>query len=183
MVSAYTTFANEGVHIDPIAITRIEDKEGNVIKEYHPEYQQEVISPETAYMMVDMMRGVIRGGEGYHGTGVRLRNVYGVRQDVAGKTGTTQNSADNWFMAMMPHITMGAWVGGENRMIRFPEDTYIGQGARSALPIVGKFINLASSDPKAQWSYEAFDSPPGFVMPQDPDSAEDTRTGTGRIGW
>lgn len=183
MVSAYTTYANQGVHIDPIAVTRIEDKEGNVIKEYHPEYQQEVISPETAYMMVDMMRGVIRGGEDYYGTGVRLRNIYGVRQDVAGKTGTTQNSADNWFMAMMPHITMGAWVGGENRMIRFPQDTYIGQGARSALPIVGKFINLASSDPKAPWSYDAFESPPGFVMPQDPDSAKNNETGTGRIGW
>lgn len=183
MVSAYTTFANQGVHIEPIAITRIEDKEGNIIKEYHPEYQQEVISPETAYMMIDMMRGVIRGGEDYYGTGVRLRNVYGVRQDVAGKTGTTQNSADNWFIAMMPHITMGAWVGGKNRRIRFPEDTYIGQGARTALPIVGKFINLASSDPKAPWSYEAFESPPGFVMPQDPDSAENNRTGTGRIGW
>lgn len=184
MVSAYTTFANQGVHIEPIAITRIEDKEGNVVKEYHPEYQQEVISPETAYMMVDMMRGVVRGGEGYYGTGVRLRNIYGVRQDVAGKTGTTQNSADNWFMAMMPHITMGAWVGGENRMIRFPQDTYIGQGARSALPIVGKFINLASADSEAPWSYEAFESPPGFIMPQDPDSAaSNNETGTGRIGW
>ncbi|PAU92876.1 hypothetical protein CK503_14410 [Aliifodinibius salipaludis] len=183
MVSAYTTYANQGVHIEPIAVTRVEDKEGNVIKEYHPEYQQEVISPETAYMMVDMMRGVIRGGEDYYGTGVRLRNVYGVRQDVAGKTGTTQNSADNWFIAMMPHITMGAWVGGENRMIRFPEDTYIGQGARSALPIVGKFINSATADPDAPWSYEPFQSPPGFVMPQDPDSAESNETGTGRIGW
>ncbi len=183
MVSAYTTYANQGVHVEPIAVTRIEDKEGNVIKEYHPEYQEEVISPETAYMMIDMMRGVIRGGDGYHGTGVRLRNVYNVRQDIAGKTGTTQNSADNWFMAMMPHITMGAWVGGENRMIRFPEDTYIGQGARSALPIVGEFINAASSDPDAPWSYDAFESPPGFVMPQDPDSAEEKDTGTGRIDW
>ena len=182
MVSAYTTFANEGVHIEPIAVTRIEDKEGNVIKEYHENYTQEVISPETAYMMVDMMRGVIRGGEDYYGTGVRLRNVYGVRQDVAGKTGTTQNSADNWFIAMMPHITMGAWVGGQNRMIRFPQDTYIGQGARSALPIVGKFINLATADSKAPWSYDAFESPPGFVMPQDPDSAK-SETGTGRISW
>lgn len=183
MVSAYTTYANQGVHIDAIAVTRIEDKEGNIIKEYHPEYQQEVISPETAYMMVDMMRGVIRGGEDYYGTGVRLRNVYNVRQDVAGKTGTTQNSADNWFISMMPHITMGAWVGGENRMIRFPDDTYIGQGARSALPIVGKFINLASADPEAPWSYEPFQSPPGFVMPEDPDSTQNDDTGTGRIGW
>ncbi|MDZ7680825.1 MAG: transglycosylase domain-containing protein [Fodinibius sp.] len=186
LVSAYTTFANQGVHIDPIAITRIEDKEGNIIKEYNPEYRDEVISPETAYMMVDMMRGVIRGGDGYYGTGVRLRNVYGVRQDVAGKTGTTQNSADNWFVGMMPHIVMGAWVGGENRMIRFPTDLNysIGQGARSALPIVGKFINLASADPKAPWSYDSFQQPPGFVMPQDPDSVDNKRkTGTGRIDW
>lgn len=185
LVSAYTTFANQGVHIDPIALTRIEDKEGNIIKEYRPEYRDEVISPETAYMMVDMMRGVINGGEGYFGTGVRLRNVYNVRQDIAGKTGTTQNSADNWFVAMMPHITMGAWVGGENRMIRFPTDLQysIGQGARSALPIVGKFINLATADPEAPWSYDSFEQPPGFIMPQDPDSTDDQDTGTGRIGW
>ncbi|MDZ7720887.1 MAG: transglycosylase domain-containing protein [Balneolaceae bacterium] len=139
LVSAYTTFVNKGVHIEPIAITRIEDKEGNVLVEYFPEYSQEAISPETAYMMVDMMRGVIRGGEDYHGTGVRLRNVYNVQQDVAGKTGTTQNSADNWFVAMMPHIVMGSWVGGEDRRIRFPTDGgySIGQGARTALPNCG----------------------------------------------
>jgi penicillin-binding protein 1A len=183
LVSAYTTFANQGVHIEPIAITRVEDKAGNVVKEYQENYTQEVISPETAYMMLDMMRGVIRGGEGYFGTGVRLRNNYGVSQDVAGKTGTTQNSADNWFVAMMPHMVMGAWVGGEDRKIRFPEDTYIGQGARSALPVVGKFINLATSDPKAPWSYEPFQKPPGFIMPEDPDSTEGDETGTGRISW
>ncbi len=188
LVSAYTTFANRGVHIDPIAITRIEDKEGNVIKEYHPEYESEVISPETAYMMIDMMRGVIRGGENYHGTGVRLRNVYGVQQDVAGKTGTTQNSADNWFVAMMPHAVMGAWVGGADRRVRFPTDLAysIGQGARSALPIVGRFINLVTSDPEAPWSYEAFDSPPGFIMPVDPEDASDLPMKDktkGRVGW
>lgn len=187
LVSAYTTFANQGVHIEPIAITRIEDKEGNVIKEYNPEYQEEVISPETAYMMVDMMRGVIRGGEGFYGTGVRLRNVYNVQQDVAGKTGTTQNSADNWFVGMMPHIVMGAWVGGEDRRIRFPENTFIGQGARSALPIVGKFINLATADQEAPWSYDSFTPPPGFIMPVDPDSANNENPlkdeNKGRVGW
>ena len=78
---------------------------------------------------------------------------------------------------------MGAWVGGENRMILFPEGTFIGQGARSALPIVGKFINSASSDPKAPWSYDSFESPPGFVMPRDPDSTEGNNVGTERIGW
>ncbi len=188
LTSAYTTFANSGVHIDPIAITRIEDREGNVLVEYHPEYRQEVISPETAYLMTDMMRGVIRGGEGYHGTGVRLRNVYGVSQDIAGKTGTTQNSADNWFVGMTPHIVMGAWVGGEDRRIRFPTDlSYsIGQGARTALPIVGQFINNVTGDELAYWGYDAFTPPPGFVMPEDPEETQNELlqdNERGRIGW
>ena len=186
LVSAYTTFVNQGVHIEPIAITRIEDKEGNVLVEYFPEYSQEAISPETAYIMIDMMRGVVRGGDGYHGTGVRLRNVYNVQQDVAGKTGTTQNSADNWFVAMMPHIVMGSWVGGEDRRIRFPTNSpnSIGQGARTALPIVGEFIQNASSDPDVNWSYEAFAPPPGFVMPEDPAILNNDRDSRrGRIGW
>lgn len=184
LVSAYTTFANQGVHIEPIAITRIEDKEGNVLVEYFPEYSQEAISPETAYIMIDMMRGVVRGGAGYHGTGVRLRNVYNVQQDVAGKTGTTQNSADNWFVAMMPHIVMGSWVGGEDRRIRFPTNSpnSIGQGARTALPIVGQFINYASSDPDTYWSSEGFTPPPGFVMPEAPTQPSlDSRRN--RIDW
>ena len=186
LVSAYTTFANQGVHIEPIAVTRIEDKEGNVLVEYFPEYSQEVISPETAYIMIDMMRGVIRGGDGYHGTGVRMRNVYGVDQDIAGKTGTTQNSADNWFVAMMPHIVMGSWVGGEDRRVRFPanDPQSIGQGARTALPIVGTFINYATSDPETPWSYEPFEPPPGFVMPQTPeDGTQQVDEQRGRIGW
>ncbi len=188
ITSAYTTFANAGVHIDPIAITRIEDKEGNILVEYFPEYRQEVISPETAYIMTDMMRGVIRGGDGYHGTGVRLRNVYGVRQDIAGKTGTTQNSADNWFVGMTPHIVMGAWVGGEDRRIRFPTDNpnSIGQGARSALPIVGQFINFVTADKDAYWGYDAFEPPPGFVMPEDPEATQNELlrdNNRGRIGW
>tara|TARA_R110000868_G_scaffold37111_9_gene131491 strand:+ start:25650 stop:27992 length:2343 start_codon:yes stop_codon:yes gene_type:complete len=188
ITSAYTTFANAGVHIDPIAITRIEDKEGNVLVEYHPDYKQEVISPETAYIMTDMMRGVIRGGDGYNGTGVRLRNVYGVRQDIAGKTGTTQNSADNWFVAMTPHIVMGAWVGGEDRRVRFPTGRAysIGQGARTALPIVGTFINMVTADKDAYWGYDAFTPPPGFVMPEDPEETKNELlrdNNRGRIGW
>ena len=189
LVSAYTTFANEGVHIDPIAITRIEDKEGNVLVEYHPDYKEEVISPETAYIMIDMLRGVIRGGENFrYGTGVRLQNIYGVRQDVAGKTGTTQNSADNWFVAMMPHLVMGAWVGGADRRIRFRTDLNysIGQGARTALPIVGTFINYATSDESVPWSYDAFDPPKGFVMPEDPQEEENEEIKDekkGQIGW
>lgn len=187
LTSAYTTFANAGVHIDPIAITRIEDKEGNILVEYHPDYKKEVISPETAYIMVDMMRGVIRGGDGYNGTGVRLRNVYHVKQDIAGKTGTTQNSADNWFIAMTPHIVMGAWVGGDDRRIRFPDTpNSIGQGARTALPIVGTFINYVTADPDAYWGYDAFEPPPGFVMPEDPNEKEVEFVkdkNKGNIGW
>ncbi|MEO1021839.1 MAG: transglycosylase domain-containing protein [Bacteroidota bacterium] len=188
LTSAYTTFANSGVHIDPIAVTRIEDREGNVLKEFFPEYRQEVISPETAYIMVDMMRGVIRGGEGYYGTGVRLRNRYNVSQDIAGKTGTTNNSADNWFVALTPHIVMGAWVGGEDRKIRFPKEdpNSIGQGARSALPIVGTFINFVQRDSLAYWGKDSFTPPPGFVMPEDPTIRENELIkdrNKGRIGW
>ncbi len=188
ITSAYTAFANKGVHIDPIAITRIEDKEGNILIEYHPEYKQEVISPETAYIITDMMRGVIRGGNGYNGTGVRLRNVYGIRQDIAGKTGTTQNAADNWFIAMTPHIVMGAWVGGEDRRIRFPTDlkNSIGQGARTALPIVGTFINSVTADKEAYWGYDAFSPPPGFIMPEDPKEKRNEMlqdNDRGKVGW
>jgi penicillin-binding protein 1A len=188
ITSAYTAFANQGVHIKPIAITRIEDREGNILVEYHPEYKQEVISPETAYIITDMMRGVIRGGDGYNGTGVRLRNVYGIRQDIAGKTGTTQNSADNWFIAMTPHIVMGAWVGGKDRRIRFPNDitNSIGQGARTALPIVGTFINMVTSDDNAYWGYDAFSPPTGFIMPKDPEKQRNEMmrdNDRGKIGW
>lgn len=186
LTSAYTTFANSGVHIDPIAITRIEDKQGNVLKEFKPDYSKEVISPETAYTMVDMMRGVVRGGDGFFGTGVRLRNVYQVSQDVAGKTGTTNDAADNWFVAMMPHVVMGAWVGGDDRRVRFPENSYIGQGARSALPIVGSFINRASKDEQAYWKFDGFEPPLGYIPPVDPEKEEAQSVkdkNKGRIGW
>lgn len=183
LVSAYTTFANQGVHIEPSAITRIEDKAGNVVKEFKTTQRQEVISPETAYIMIDMMRGVIRGGKDYYGTGVRLRAKYNVTQDIAGKTGTTQNAADNWFIGLTPHVVMGAWVGGSDRRIRFPVTSRTGQGAHTALPIVGKFINLASSDPKAPWSVEPFEPPAGFVMPRKRSDRNKDNTGAGRIDW
>ncbi len=184
LVSAYTTFANKGVHVEPIAITRIEDKEGNILKQFNTEFTQEVISPETAYMMVDMLRGVIRGGKDYNGTGVRLRYKYNVRQDVAGKTGTTQNAADNWFVAMMPHMVMGAWVGGDDRRVRFPKDSRTGQGAHTALPIVGTFINYCSSDPSVPWKKQAFEPPNGFIMPEAPEESQQIKDRIkGRIGW
>jgi len=173
MTSAYTTFANHGVHIDPIAITRIDDKHGNVIKQFHPQSRQEVISPETAYIMIDMLRNVIRGGHiqgggNYYGTGIHLRTKYHVEQDIAGKTGTSQDAASCWFIATTPDLTMGAWVGGQDRRVRWPKWSRTGQGAHTALPIVGQFIDLASSDPHTHWKKGAFKAPPGFVMPHPP---------------
>lgn len=180
LTSAYATFANQGVHIEPIAVTRIEDRNGNLLVEFYPESRQEVISPETAYTMIDMMRGAIRGGTWGWGTGARLRGM-GVYQDVAGKTGTTNNSADNWFMAVMPHIAMGAWVGGEDRRIRFPSDTYIGQGARAALPIAGKFIMGCINSEDCPWSYAGFEPPVGYVL--DADEEETSTPRRRRTGW
>jgi penicillin-binding protein 1A len=186
LVGAYTTFANMGVHVEPMAVTRIEDKEGNILYEEMPRIRGEVISPETAYVMIDMMRGVIRGGDWGYGTGVRMRNM-GVTQDVAGKTGTSQNSADNWFVAMMPHVVIGAWVGGEDRRIRFPQNTVVGQGARTALPMVADFINLCKADPDITWSLDAFQQPAGFIPEEYEESAADREQvrdeRRGRVGW
>ena len=183
LTSAYTTFANMGVHIEPYAVTRIEDAEGNVLQEFRSERQMEVISPETAYIMVDMMRGVIRGGQDWFGTGNRMNWMFNISQDIAGKTGTTQNSADNWFVAMMPHLVAGAWVGGEDRRIIFPQGTQVGQGARTALPIVGQFIQSCANDPNVPWSRDAFEQPQGFVMEQPPEERETEPTRPSRISW
>lgn len=189
LVSAYTVFANEGIHISPIAITYIEDKHGNTIKRFQPDYRKEVINPKTAYIMLDMMRSVVRGGDGWYGTGLRLQTKYNVQQDIAGKTGTTQNAADNWFVALMPHLVLGAWVGGEDRRIRWPVYSNTGQGAHTALPIIGRFINLVTHDPSAPWSYKAFQPPDGFVMPQPPegyfknDEFDFKDDDNGRIDW
>lgn len=170
MTTAYATFASGGLYNEPLAILRIEDKDGNVLREFFPREQREAISPETAYTVVDMLRGSVQGadaGDGVRrGTAVRLANQFGVRQDIAGKTGTTQNSADNWFIAMTPGIVMGAWVGGDDRRTRFPERTALGEGARMALPIVGEFIFRCTRDKEIAWSYDAFEPPDGYIPPQ-----------------
>lgn len=183
LVSAYTTFANMGVNVEPFAVTRIEDSEGNILQEFQSEHQKEVISPETAYIMVDMLRGVVRGGQDWVGTGNRLNWMFDISQDIAGKTGTTQNSADNWFVAMMPHVVAGAWVGGEDRRVRFPQDTDIGQGARTALPIVGQFIESCANDSNVPWTTEAFEQPQGFIMEEPPQEQEEAPSRPSRISW
>lgn len=133
MAGAYNTYANKGVHIEPMAVTRIEDRFGNVIATFHPN-KREAISEETAYLMLNLMQGVID-----QGTGRRLRGKYALRSQIAGKTGTSQNHSDGWFMGIVPNLVTGVWVGGEDRDIHF-ESMYLGQAANMALPIFGMYI-------------------------------------------
>ncbi len=133
MVSAYTTFANQGVHIDPIFVTRIEDRQGNLISAFVPN-SQDAISEKTAYTMLTMLQNVVRGG-----TANRLNWAYNMSEvEVGGKTGTSQKNRDAWFMGVLPNLVMGAWVGGEDQVVHLEAR---GEGSVMALPIVGEFLN------------------------------------------
>lgn len=185
LVNSYATFANSGVYMEPRTILRIEDREGNILYEAPPQMQQEVMSPLTAYTMIDMMRGVISGGYWGHGTGIRMRNM-GIRQDVAGKTGTTTRGSDTWFVSAFPHVVAGAWVGGEDYRVRFPERSVLGQGARTALPIVAEWSLRVSNDPDGNWSFDAFEQPVGYVPEPPRDQRRQDRQETerrGRVDW
>ena len=141
MVSGYTAFANRGIRVQPLFVTRIEDKDGNIISHFSPQ-MSEVFSEETSYKMLSMIRAVIDGG-----TGARIRYRYGITAQMGGKTGTTQNNSDGWFMGVTPHLVGGVWVGGEDRDIHF-DMTNEGQGAAMALPIWGLFMKKVYADPK-----------------------------------
>lgn len=152
MVAANATFANKGTYIQPTFITRIEDKNGKVLEEFFPT-TDEVFSEEKAYAMIQLMRGVVD-----YGTGSRLRFRYNLRNEIAGKTGTTQNNADGWFMGLTPDLVAGCWVGGEERSIHF-NSTNEGQGASMALPIWGKFFQKVYADPSLKISKNGFVKP------------------------
>jgi len=152
MVGAMSVFANKGVYIEPSFITRIEDKNGNVLQTFNTK-SQEVISEETAYLMIQLMKGVVDGG-----TGVRLRYKYGLDSPIAGKTGTTQNQSDGWFMGITPDLVTGVWVGCEDRAAHFRSIT-LGQGANMALPIWGLYMQRIYSDPSLHFSKRDFDKP------------------------
>ncbi len=152
MVAANATFANKGTYIQPTFITRIEDKNGKVLEEFFPE-TDEVFSEEKAYAMIQLMRGVVD-----YGTGQRLRFRYNLRNEIAGKTGTTQNNADGWFMGLTPDLVAGCWVGGEERSIHF-NSTNEGQGASMALPIWGKFFQKVYADPTLKVTKNGFVKP------------------------
>jgi penicillin-binding protein 1A len=139
MLRAYTMFPSGGINTKPIFITKIEDKNGNLLKSFVAE-QKEIINENTAFKMVRLMRGVIDNG-----TGRRMRFRYGINAEIAGKTGTTNSQADAWFIGYTPQILAGAWVGCDDRYLRFSTEQF-GQGAAAALPIWAYFIKKCYSD-------------------------------------
>ena len=140
MVGAYNTFPSKGVFIEPIFVLRIEDKAGNVLANFTPK-KREAISEQTAYLMVNLMQGVIN-----EGTANRLRWKYIPEGAIAGKTGTTNDQADGWFIGYVPKLTAGVWVGAEDRQVHF-EGLALGGGSNMALPIWGIFMKKVLADP------------------------------------
>lgn len=139
MVGALNTYSNQGIFVEPIFITRIEDKNGNIIERFIPR-QEEAMSEQTAYLMIEMLKGVVN-----EGTGIRLRFKYGFDQPIAAKTGTTQNQSDGWFIGLVPELTTGIWVGNEDRAAHFRTIT-LGQGANMALPIWALYMKKLYND-------------------------------------
>jgi penicillin-binding protein 1A len=169
MVAAYSTFANKGVYNTPVMITRIEDKNGTTLYQFTPE-SKDVLSEEIAYVMVNLMEGVTQSG-----SGKRLRTVgvdkyntsykevvtgypYEFKNPIAGKTGTTQNQSDGWFMGMVPNLVTGVWVGAEDRATHFRSIKY-GQGASMALPIWGIYMKACYADETLNISKGKFQKP------------------------
>ena len=156
MVSAYTTFPNKGIRSEPLFVTRIEDSDGNVVGEFSPR-MKEVIDEESASKMIVLMRGVVDGG-----TGSRMRNRHKITAPMGGKTGTTNDNSDGWFVGYTPRLAFGAWVGGDERDIHFNSMAY-GQGAAASLPICGYFLTKVYADASLGYSQdEQFDMPIGF---------------------
>lgn len=152
MVGAMNTLANKGIYMKPYFITHIEDKYGNTIASFTPEYN-EAMNEESAYLMLKLMQGVVESG-----TGVRLRYKYGFQHEIAGKTGTTQNQSDGWFMGIVPQLTAGVWVGCEDRSAHF-RSISLGQGANMALPIWALFMKKVYNDPELGITTDPFPKP------------------------
>ena len=159
MVGAYSSFANKGVWTQPIYLTRIEDKNGNVLQDFVPR-KVEAISEETAFLMLKLMEGVVQ-----FGTGARLRGEYKIPYAIAGKTGTTQNQSDGWFMGITPDLVSGCWVGCEDRIVHF-RTLELGQGARTAMPIWALYMKKIYGDNSLNISRG------NFVAPDEPLNVE-----------
>ena len=139
MVGAYNTFPSRGVHVTPLFVTRIEDKYGNVLGTFN-NIKQEAISEKTAYLMANLMQGVVN-----EGTAIRLKYKYGMTGEIAGKTGTANDQSDGWFIGYTPKLTAGVWVGGEDKQVHF-ESLSLGGGSNMALPVWGLFMQKVLAD-------------------------------------
>ena len=156
MVGAYATYANKGIHIEPFFVTHIEDGRGNLLGSFVPE-SNEAMSAETAYLMLNLMQGVVNNG-----TASRLRSIYIPSGQIAGKTGTSNNQSDGWFMGTMPKLTAGVWVGGEDRSVHF-RSLELGGGSNMALPIWGLFMKKVLNDKRLNVSKDDVFEKPGGV--------------------
>jgi penicillin-binding protein 1A len=171
MVGAYGTFVNKGVYTRPLYVTRIEDRNGNVISTFTP-FIDEVISENDAYLMTSLLQGVVSNG-----TAVRLRLTYKLANQMGGKTGTTQNHSNGWFMGVMPDLVAGVWTGWEDQAIHF-EDLSMGQGANMALPVFGIFMQKLLADKDFSVIAESqFEAPPGFNVDLDCDRVKREQQG------
>ncbi len=157
MAGAMATFPNHGEYVEPIFITRIEDNKGIVLATFTPD-RNDALDEQTSYFVVELMKGVVDGG-----TGGRLRYKYKLEYPLAGKTGTTQNNSDAWFIGMTPKLVTAVWIGGEVRSIHFNSMTY-GQGAAAALPIFGLYMKKIYEDPKIGFYKGGFDVPSAISM-------------------
>ncbi len=176
MVAAYSTFANKGVYTKPVIITRIEDKNGTTLFQFSPE-TKDVLSEETAYATVKLLEGVTETGSGSRLRSKWATNVavykeiitgypYEFSNPIAGKTGTTQNQSDGWFMGMVPNLVTGVWVGGEDRATHFKSTAY-GQGASMALPIWGVYMKSCYADAELNISKGRFKKPKNLSIDMD----------------
>ena len=159
MVAAYNSFPSKGMYVRPIFVTRIEDNMGNVLATFST-VKKEAVSDRTAYLMANLMQGVVNGGTGY-----ALRSRFGLTGEMAGKTGTTNDNADGWFIGYTPQLTAGAWAGFEDMQVHFAALAN-GGGSASALPIWGYFMQSVRKDPSLSKYYdkESFDAPSGFEL-------------------
>ncbi|MEM0996972.1 MAG: transglycosylase domain-containing protein [Bacteroidota bacterium] len=162
LTGAYCTFANRGIHLPPVFVTKIEDRNGNILQEFESE-GREAITEETAYMMLDMLKGVVREPGG---TGGRLIYRFKLNNEIGGKTGTTQNHSDGWFMGVTPYLVSGTWVGCSDRTMRFRSLQY-GQGASLALPIFGKYMQKVYADSTIAMPKDPFQKPQSFEVELD----------------
>ena len=174
MVSAYNTYPSRGVYVNPMFVTRIEDNAGNVLANFAPR-KREAISESTAYLMVNLMQGVVN-----EGTSVRLRSRYVPQGALAGKTGTTNDQSDGWFIGYTPNLTAGVWVGAEDRQVHF-ETLAMGQGANMALPIWGIFMKKVFEDGTlGVKTTDQFIAPSGWSLSLDCDGSDADATQAGQ---